>query len=121
MGNIFISIALNLQKHVHNVLHKTPPAEESEPLLAADTTSEQETKRYYRHGLWWLGFGLMSVGEAGNFFAYGYASPVLIAPLGTVALISNAIIQYLRHCHVFSDAPSLNIVHAASIVQVCLG
>ncbi|KAJ3311837.1 hypothetical protein HDV04_003577 [Boothiomyces sp. JEL0838] len=37
----------------------------------------------------------MTLGELGNFAAYGFAPAVLVAPLGTVALISNAIIAPL--------------------------
>ncbi|KAJ1526474.1 hypothetical protein HK096_011658, partial [Nowakowskiella sp. JEL0078] len=41
---------------------------------------------------WWLGMALMAIGECGNFAAYGFAPAVLVAPLGTVALIANAIV-----------------------------
>ncbi|KAJ3130095.1 hypothetical protein HK098_006154 [Nowakowskiella sp. JEL0407] len=41
---------------------------------------------------WWLGMGLMTLGECGNFAAYGFAPAVLVAPLGTVGLIANAIL-----------------------------
>ena len=35
---------------------------------------------------------LMTVGEAGNFLAYGFAPASIVSPLGVVALISNCII-----------------------------
>jgi magnesium transporter len=53
---------------------------------------EGETDHYLKSKSWWLGFGLMILGELGNFAAYGFAPAVLVAPLGTVALISNIVI-----------------------------
>ena len=47
---------------------------------------------YLRSPLWWLGITLMTVGEAGNFLAYGFAPASIVSPLGVVALISNCII-----------------------------
>eukprot|EP00842_Homolaphlyctis_polyrhiza_P001782 jgi/Hompol1/2604/HPOL_002977-RA len=47
---------------------------------------------YLREKLWWIGMIVMLIGEMGNFAAYGFAPAVLVAPLGTVALISNALI-----------------------------
>lgn len=38
---------------------------------------------------------LMILGECGNFLAYGYAQASIIAPLGTVALVSNVILAPL--------------------------
>lgn len=80
-GNICISVALNIQKHVHNSLADV----ESQSLL--DVTSEAHTAKYTEHRLWWLGMLVMLIGELGNFAAYGFAPAVLVAPLGTVALV----------------------------------
>ncbi|CAH1760902.1 6090_t:CDS:2 [Entrophospora sp. SA101] len=41
---------------------------------------------------WWAGILLMVIGESGNFIAYGFAPASVVAPLGTVALISNVIL-----------------------------
>lgn len=46
---------------------------------------------FLRSRLWWLGLGLMSLGEFGNFLSYAYAPASLVAPLGAVALLSNVI------------------------------
>ena len=35
---------------------------------------------------------MMTVGEAGNFLAYGFAPASIVSPLGVVALVSNCII-----------------------------
>jgi len=50
---------------------------------------EEGEHEYLRSKLWWLGFGLMNVGEAGNFISYAFAPASLVAPLGTFALIAN--------------------------------
>jgi drug/metabolite transporter (DMT)-like permease len=47
--------------------------------------------RYLKSKVWWLGFLLMNVGEAGNFISYAFAPASVVAPLGTFALISNCI------------------------------
>ncbi|KAF2630368.1 DUF803-domain-containing protein [Macroventuria anomochaeta] len=49
-------------------------------------------KSYLKSTYWWLGIILMTIGEAGNFLAYGFAPASIVSPLGVVALISNCII-----------------------------
>ncbi|KKA21437.1 DUF803 domain membrane protein [Rasamsonia emersonii CBS 393.64] len=55
-------------------------------LVPVDRTS------YLRSPYWWLGLVLMTLGEAGNFLAYGFAPASIVSPLGVVALISNCVI-----------------------------
>ncbi|PFH52523.1 hypothetical protein AMATHDRAFT_1930 [Amanita thiersii Skay4041] len=43
-----------------------------------------EESRYLKSKLWWSGFLLMNVGEAGNFISYAFAPASVVAPLGTV-------------------------------------
>ncbi|KAG0236680.1 hypothetical protein BGX31_003848 [Mortierella sp. GBA43] len=65
---------------------------DSNGTYSADSSSEM---LYLRSKAWWLGMTLMILGECGNFLAYGYAQASIIAPLGTVALVSNVIIAPL--------------------------
>ncbi|EEH33828.2 DUF803 domain membrane protein [Paracoccidioides lutzii Pb01] len=51
-----------------------------------------ERKSYLKSPYWWAGIILMTIGEAGNFLAYGFAPASIVSPLGVVALISNCII-----------------------------
>lgn len=51
-----------------------------------------DRKSYLRSPYWWAGLILMTVGEAGNFLAYGFAPASIVSPLGVVALISNCVI-----------------------------
>jgi hypothetical protein len=53
---------------------------------------EARTKSYLKSPYWWAGIVLMTIGEAGNFLAYGFAPASIVSPLGVVALISNCII-----------------------------
>ncbi|RPB04043.1 DUF803-domain-containing protein [Choiromyces venosus 120613-1] len=49
-------------------------------------------QQYLSSPYWWLGLVLMSIGECGNFLAYGFAPASIVSPLGVVALISNCVI-----------------------------
>ncbi|KAL4909381.1 hypothetical protein BDW74DRAFT_80525 [Aspergillus multicolor] len=49
-------------------------------------------KSYLRSPYWWSGIILMTLGETGNFMAYGFAPASIVSPLGVVALISNCVI-----------------------------
>jgi uncharacterized membrane protein len=74
-GNMLISVALNVQKFSHN-----------------KNNAAKQKKSYLLRPTWWLGMALMGLGEIGNFLAYAFAPASVVAPLGTVALVSNAII-----------------------------
>ncbi|KAK5950038.1 hypothetical protein OHC33_008999 [Knufia fluminis] len=52
-------------------------------------------KSYLKSPWWWLGIVLMTIGETGNFLAYGFAPASIVSPLGVVALISNCMIAPL--------------------------
>ncbi|TVY37800.1 NIPA-like protein [Lachnellula subtilissima] len=56
------------------------------------TTCSQHESSYLQSPYWWGGIILMTVGEAGNFLAYGFAPASIVSPLGVVALISNCVI-----------------------------
>ncbi|KAH0617540.1 hypothetical protein JD844_015900 [Phrynosoma platyrhinos] len=78
-GNILISISLNLQKCSHlRLMH------------------QDNQKPCYRSKLWWSGIVLMGIGEMGNFAAYGFAPVMVIAPLGSMAVIGSAVISVLH-------------------------
>lgn len=79
-------------------------AQESDPLTQSfqsgdsrwsensdDDTTKHPTN-YLQSPSWWLGQILITVGEMGNFLAYGFAPASIVSPLGVVALVSNCII-----------------------------
>ncbi|KAG0370277.1 magnesium transporter NIPA-domain-containing protein [Gamsiella multidivaricata] len=80
-----------------------------EAFYTSDTASETE---YLRSKAWWLGMTLMILGECGNFLAYGYAQASIVAPLGTVALVSNVILAPLMLKEPFRKRDLVGIVIA---------
>ncbi|KAM6495715.1 Magnesium transporter NIPA domain containing protein [Amanita muscaria] len=79
--------------------HATFPVNQEEASLLLSPSQSKggerdehwDESRYLKSKLWWLGFLLMNVGEAGNFISYAFAPASVVAPLGTFALMSNCI------------------------------
>lgn len=72
----------------------------SDDTLREDQETDDEQggngrKSYLKSPWWWLGIVLMTIGETGNFLAYGFAPASIVSPLGVVALISNCLIAPL--------------------------
>lgn len=70
---------------------------EASTLLGPRDDTEKDTPppsnpQYLSSPYWWIGFVLMSIGECGNFLAYGFAPASIVSPLGVVALVSNCVI-----------------------------
>ncbi|KFY64694.1 hypothetical protein V496_03089 [Pseudogymnoascus sp. VKM F-4515 (FW-2607)] len=57
-----------------------------------DRNGNVEQQSYLKSPYWWVGIALMTIGETGNFLAYGFAPASIVSPLGVVALISNCVI-----------------------------
>ena len=57
-----------------------------------DDAGSKRPTNYLQSPSWWLGQILITVGEMGNFLAYGFAPASIVSPLGVVALVSNCII-----------------------------
>ncbi|KAK3071780.1 hypothetical protein LTR53_008042, partial [Teratosphaeriaceae sp. CCFEE 6253] len=63
-----------------------------------DEGERHHEKSYLKSPIWWAGISMMTVGEAGNFLAYGFAPASIVSPLGVVALVSNCMIApFLLH------------------------
>lgn len=56
---------------------------------------ETKSKSYLSSPIWWVGIAMMTIGEAGNFLAYGFAPASIVSPMGVVALVSNCLIAPL--------------------------
>ncbi|KAI4702805.1 hypothetical protein J4E89_010142 [Alternaria sp. Ai002NY15] len=101
-------------------------ASESDPLIPRDTrpavgreesngSAKQEVFKqtsYLKSPYWWFGIILMTIGEAGNFLAYGFAPASIVSPLGVVALISNCIIAPFMLKEPFRKRDALGVVIA---------
>ncbi|THX09465.1 DUF803-domain-containing protein [Aureobasidium pullulans] len=100
-------------------------ASESDPLLPSSASTSSEStirpnknstatgpKSYLKSPVWWLGIALMTVGEAGNFLAYGFAPASVVSPLGVVALVSNCLIAPLLLHEQFRIRDGLGVIVA---------
>ncbi|XP_072170574.1 NIPA-like protein 2 [Diadema setosum] len=85
-GNLLISISMNIQKYALTKIHERRASQGLDPLQHSE---------YLRSWIWWLGIGLMILGEGGNFLAYGFGPASVIAPLGTTTVVANA---YISRC-----------------------
>ncbi|KAL1838848.1 hypothetical protein VTJ49DRAFT_2171 [Mycothermus thermophilus] len=88
------------------------PSSETDPLaqsFQSDSTADTSdavlpkppASSYLKDPYWWLGQVLITIGELGNFLAYGFAPASIVSPLGVVALISNCIIAPIFFKEVF--------------------
>ncbi|KAL7789823.1 DUF803 domain-containing protein [Trichoderma ceciliae] len=116
--------------------HEDHEYQESEPLMAsfqssattastdtdADNREDEKTSlNYLKSPYWWLGQILITLGEAGNFLAYGFAPASIVSPLGVVALVSNCIIAPAMFHEKFRPRDFWGVVIAVSgVVTVVL-
>ncbi|KAH8195563.1 hypothetical protein TruAng_010279 [Truncatella angustata] len=101
------------------------PQSETRPLARSfpsgdSTTSgntigeERVNSNYLRSPSWWLGQILMTIGEMGNFLAYGFAPASIVSPLGVVALVSNCVIAPIFFGEVFRNRDFWGVVIAVA-------
>lgn len=90
------------------------PRSDLRPSLTRDDSQEEayKHKSYLKSPYWWFGIILMTIGEAGNFLAYGFAPASIVSPLGVVALISNCIIAPFMLKERFRKRDALGVVIA---------
>lgn len=69
--------------------------------VEGDESKKEASTTYLKDPYWWLGQVLITVGEGGNFLAYGFAPASIVSPLGVVALISNCVIAPMLFKEVF--------------------
>uniref|UniRef100_A0A060TDB3 ARAD1B23276p n=1 Tax=Blastobotrys adeninivorans TaxID=409370 RepID=A0A060TDB3_BLAAD len=86
-GNILINIALNIQRYAHNLQQR-----KHERLRRRQNGSHVAEPNYLKSRLWWIGAIIMTIGETGNFVAYGFAPASVVSPLGVFSLVSNCIV-----------------------------
>jgi hypothetical protein len=100
------------------LIPQSPSQTPARPSLGSEdsNSSGQEEaykqKSYLKSPYWWAGIILMTVGEAGNFLAYGFAPASIVSPLGVVALISNCIIAPFMLKEPFRMRDALGVVIA---------
>ncbi|CCG84103.1 protein of unknown function [Taphrina deformans PYCC 5710] len=82
LGNVVVSLSLNIQRLAHKKLGHDNNTQEAED-------GAESNGNYLRSGWWWSGIVLMAIGETGNFLAYAFAPASVVATLGTTGLIAN--------------------------------
>ncbi|KAM5353791.1 hypothetical protein ACJ41O_000441 [Fusarium nematophilum] len=86
-----------------------------------DSQQDKVASTYLKSPYWWLGQVLITLGEMGNFLAYGFAPASIVSPLGVVALISNCIIAPAMFHERFRQRDFWGVVIAvAGVVTVVL-
>ncbi|KAF2823925.1 DUF803-domain-containing protein [Ophiobolus disseminans] len=88
------------------------PSLESEDSGSSGQEEAYKQTSYLKSPYWWAGIILMTVGEAGNFLAYGFAPASIVSPLGVVALISNCIIAPFMLKEPFRKRDALGVIIA---------
>ncbi|PKS11893.1 hypothetical protein jhhlp_001187 [Lomentospora prolificans] len=91
------------------------------PTSISRSNSEQSDtppSSYLRSPYWWLGQVLITLGEMGNFLAYGFAPASIVSPLGVVALVSNCIIAPMLFNEKFRQRDFWGVVIAVGGVVV---
>lgn len=116
-GHTRVSIDGGLEASENDPLIPRDPSQSRPSLESEDSgSSGQEAaykqKSYLKSPYWWAGIILMTVGEAGNFLAYGFAPASIVSPLGVVALISNCIIAPFMLKEPFRKRDALGVIIA---------
>ncbi|KAL2128575.1 hypothetical protein VTI74DRAFT_9000 [Chaetomium olivicolor] len=79
---------------------------------ADDVPKTKVASTYLKDPYWWLGQVLITVGEMGNFLAYGFAPASIVSPLGVVALVSNCVIAPIFFKEVFRQRDFWGVIIA---------
>ena len=79
---------------------------------ADDHPKPEGSSTYLKDPYWWLGQVLITVGESGNFLAYGFAPASIVSPLGVVALVSNCVIAPIVFKEVFRQQDFWGVIIA---------
>ncbi|PHH81649.1 hypothetical protein CDD82_285 [Ophiocordyceps australis] len=86
-----------------------------------DDDPDNPASTYLKSPYWWLGQILITLGEMGNFLAYGFAPASIVSPLGVVALVANCIIAPVMFHESFRPRDFWGVVIAvAGVVTVVL-
>ncbi|KAK4662095.1 uncharacterized protein QC763_710560 [Podospora pseudopauciseta] len=79
---------------------------------SSDSDEAKVPSTYLKDPYWWLGQVLITVGEMGNFLAYGFAPASIVSPLGVVALVSNCVIAPIFFKEIFRQRDFWGVVIA---------
>ncbi|KAJ2905953.1 putative magnesium transporter NIPA7 [Zalerion maritima] len=69
--------------------HEADPLSQS--IQSDYSAASKDSTTYLKDPYWWTGQVLITVGETGNFLAYGFAPASIVSPLGVVTLVANCV------------------------------
>lgn len=81
---------------------------------ADDDDQPKAASTYLKDPYWWVGQVLITVGEMGNFLAYGFAPASIVSPLGVVALVSNCVIAPIFFKETFRQRDFFGVIIAVT-------
>jgi len=92
-GSLISNLGLNLQKLTHVRASKVAAIQQQQQSGKSDSQSESSIARnpYYRKPIWVLGLSLVIFGSIADFVALGFAAQTIVAPLGSLTLVSNVV------------------------------
>jgi len=92
-GSLISNLGLNLQKLTHVRASKVAAIQQQQQAGKSDSQSESSMNRnaYYRKPIWVLGLSLVIFGSIADFVALGFAAQTIVAPLGSLTLVSNVV------------------------------
>ncbi|GIQ81039.1 magnesium transporter NIPA [Kipferlia bialata] len=84
---------------------------------------KEKQKAVIRQPTWLFGLGIFILGNIGDFVALSFASPTVLAPLGSISLVSNVIFAtlLLRERFGFLDALAVAVVATGAVMAVLAG
>jgi drug/metabolite transporter (DMT)-like permease len=89
LGSFVSNLGVTLQKlhHIQCAQAVTSTATDG----ASSTKTSNHRHDYYKQSLWRIGLALVVVGSVADFVALSFAPQSLVAPLGSLTLVSNVI------------------------------
>jgi len=108
VGSVVLNFGANLQRYSY---------------LKNGLKPIEHQRIFIRQPLWCLGFGLFLAGNIADFIGLGYASQTIIAPLGSVALLSNSIYApcFLKEKFHLRDLIATLSIIAGTVLVVIFG
>lgn len=94
-GSMISNLGLNLQKLTHVRAMRVAAAQQQNSANSNSANSKSDSipssNAYYRKPIWVLGLSLVVFGSIADFIALGFAAQTIVAPLGSLTLVTNVV------------------------------
>ena len=108
------SLALNTVVETGNHTYSTVPIESVNPSASLINVVNSKQKPYLLDRKWIIGLVLQVIGAIMDFTALGFAPASVVAPLGSLTLVTNVFLAPLMH----SEMPSTKILCSTVLIIV---